>query len=63
MAVVTITITDDEVGGGCQIQASSIPEIPDDEALCTGAQIAGAMVMKVMDLMVQQAIIGGGSGE
>ena len=54
MAVVTITITDDEVGG-CSIQASSVPEIPDDDAECTGAQIAGAMVMKVMDLMVEQA--------
>ena len=54
MAVVTITITDDEVGG-CNIQASSVPEVPEDDSECTGAQIAGAMVMKLMDLMVEQA--------
>lgn len=54
MAVVTITITDDE-NGGCNISAASDPLIPDDDEQCTPAQIAGAVVMRMMDAMVKQA--------
>lgn len=54
MAVVTITITDDEVGG-CQMHASSVPDVPDNDAECTPAQLTGALLMKVMDAMVMQA--------
>lgn len=55
MAVVTITITDDGVGGA-NVQASSIPPIPEDDAECTPAMLTGAIVMKVIDAMVKQAI-------
>lgn len=54
MAVVTITITDDEVGG-CQMHASSVPEVPDNDAECTPAQLTAALVMKVMDAMIAHA--------
>lgn len=53
MAVVTITITDDELGG-CMLKASSVPEVPDDDDECTPAQLAGAMVMHAMQEMVNQ---------
>lgn len=53
MAVVTITIKDDEVGGA-QITAVSSPELTEDQEP-TPAQYAGAVVMKLMDALVQQA--------
>lgn len=53
MAVVTITITDDELGG-CMLKAHSVPEVPDDDDECTPAQLAGAMVMHAMQAMVNQ---------
>jgi hypothetical protein len=54
MAVVTITITDDETGG-CQMQATSVPDVPDNDAECTPAQLTGALVMKVIDAIIMQA--------
>ncbi len=54
MAVVTITITDDEAGG-CHMRAASIPDAPDDDVDATPAQLAGAMVMKAMEYLVSQA--------
>ena len=54
MAVVTITITDDEVGG-CNMTANSVPDIPDNDGDCTPAQLTGALVMRVMDALVEHA--------
>jgi len=53
MAVVTITITDDELGG-CMLKAHSDPETPDNDDDCTPAQLAGAMVMHAMQALVNQ---------
>ena len=54
MATVLIKIEDQE-DGGCSISASSDPDISPNDEECTPAQIAGAMVMKVLDAMVHQA--------
>ena len=37
------------------MHASSVPEIPDNDAECTPAQLTGALVMKVMDAMIAHA--------
>lgn len=54
MATVLIKIEDQE-DGGCLMSASSDPDISPNDDECTPAQIAGAMVMKLMDAMLEQA--------
>jgi hypothetical protein len=54
MAVVTIKITDDETTGGCMITAESDPPLTEgsDEQL-TSSQYTGAMLMKIVDELIQ----------
>jgi hypothetical protein len=55
MAVVTITITDDEVGG-CQMQAVSVPAVPENDDEATPAQLTGAIVMRVLEQLVAETV-------
>ena len=61
MAVVTITIKDDEAGG-CLLTAESNPPAPENDGEATPAQLAGAMVMQGMQYLVSQ-IDAEGKGE
>lgn len=58
MAVVTITIRDDEAGG-CLMSAESDPPVPENDEEATPAQLAGAMVMRGMEYLVEQAELEG----
>lgn len=57
MAVVTIRITDDEETKGCYISAESDPPLALDseDSDATPSQVTAAMIMKMLDAMVQQA--------
>ncbi len=53
MAVVTITITDDEVGGAQAVIAST-PDYVDGEDP-TPAQVSGALLIKVLHELIEYA--------
>lgn len=54
MAVITITIKDDEIGG-CSMGIGSDTDIPENDDDCTPAMVTGAMIMRLMDQMRIQA--------
>lgn len=53
MAVVTITIKDDGVGG-CNVFAESDPPVTGNDDDATPSQLAAAMIMKTLEAMVRQ---------
>lgn len=65
MAVVTITIKDDDIGG-CNISIDCDVEIPENDDECTPSMVTGAMIMRVMDacrIQAQMELAEEGKGE
>lgn len=58
MAVITITIKDDEAGG-CNMGIACDTDIPEKDEECTAAMVTGAMVMRLMDQIRIQAELEG----
>lgn len=60
MALITITIEDDNQGG-CTMSSTCDVEIPEDSE-CTPAQVTGATIMKLM-YAIRDAALAEGQGE
>ena len=60
MAVVTIKIEDVE-GGGCVVYCESDPPVSEDDSKATHSQLAAAVMMKMLDAIVKEAMAEGDS--